>query len=277
MYVMRKGIKKIIKNNIEMSNNRKKWGFFEIMKKNRMKIIEELKLLKNRQNESKMEVKKLQKELSYIKININKNDDEIMKNSQKLNELYNKKNELKIINTNLINEEIEKRRVKIEVLYESQKDILIKLGGLKKDKERLDAVLKELKKTQEKEILCWICGNNSMDRMHIEKELEDLNKLINPLQDKLDSISKKIKRNKEQILKSQELKKRKNLIPDIQRHINSLGENTLKLQIDKDTQEEKINRIKAKIPAIEANIESRAKKILQKELELKCIEDKIID
>ena len=244
------------------------------MKKNR---IEELKLLKTRQNESKIEVKKLQKELSYIKININKNDDEIMKNGQKLNELYNKKNKLKIINTNLINEEIEKRRVKNEVLYESQKDILIKLGGLKKDKERLNAVLKELKKTKEKEILCWICGNNRIDRMHIEKELEDLNKLINPLQDKLDSISKKIKRNNEQILKSQELKKRKNLIPDIQKHINSLGENTAKLQMDKDTQEEKIVRIKTKIPAIEANIESRANKILQKELELKIIEDKIID
>jgi len=274
MYVMRKGIKKIIKNNIEIVNNRKKWGVLEIMKKDR---IEELMLLKNRQNESKMKVKKLQKELSYIKININKNDDEIMKNSQKLSELYNKKNELKTININLINEEIEKIRVKNEVLYESQKDILIKLGGLKKDKERFDAVLKELKKTQEKEILCWICGNNSLDRMHIEKELEYLNKLINQLQDKLDPINKKIKRNKEQILKSQDLKNRKNLITDIQKHINSLGENTLKLQMDKDTQEEKIISIKTKIPSIEANIESRAKKILQKELELKIIKDKIID
>lgn len=244
------------------------------MKKDR---IEELKLLKNRQYDSKMKVKKLQKELSYLKININKNDDEIIRNSQKLNELYNKKNELKIIDTNLINEEIEKKRVKNEVLYESQKDILIKLGGFKKDKERFVVVLKELKKTQEKEILCWICGNNTIDRMYIEKELEDLNKLIYPLQNKFDSISKKIKRNREQILKSQELKKRKNLIPDIQKHINSIGENTAKLQMEKDTQEEKIIKIRTKIPAIEANIESRAKKILQKELELKIIEDKIID
>jgi hypothetical protein len=151
MYVKRKGIKKILKNNIEMSNNRKKWGVLEINEKNRIK---ELKLLKNRQNDSKMTVKKLHKKLSYLKINFNRNDDEIMRNSQKLNELYTEKNELMNININLINKEIEERRIKNEVLYESQKEILIKLGGFKKDRERLDAVLKEFRKIQEKEILC---------------------------------------------------------------------------------------------------------------------------
>ena len=45
--------------------------------------------------------------------------------------------------------------------------------------------------------------------------------------------------------------------------------------MEKDIQEEKINSIKAKIPAIEVNIESRVKKTQQKELELKSIEDQI--
>ena len=274
MCVKRKGIKKILKNNIEMSNNRKKWGVLEIKEKN---TIKELKLLKNRQNDSKMIVKKLHKELSYLKINFNRDDDEIMRNSQKLNELYTENSELKNININLINKEIEERRIKNEVLYESQKEILIKLGGLKKDKERLDAVLKELRKIQEKEILCWICGNNKVDRMHIENEFENLNKLINPVQYKLDSISKEIMRNKKQILKNQELKKKKFLIPKLQKHINSIGENTLKLQLEKDIQEERIIHIKTKIPALEANIESRSKKIQQKELELKINEDKNLD
>ncbi|TKJ22448.1 MAG: hypothetical protein CEE43_06035 [Promethearchaeota archaeon Loki_b32] len=246
-----------------------------MLKKERMEIIKELKHLKNRQNESNKEVKKLQNEFSYMKSNINKNDDEIMKNSLKLNELYNKKNELKKINTSLINEEIEKRRVEIEALYESQSDKLLNLGGFKKDKDRLNAVLKELKKAQEKQTLCWICGSNNIGRDHIEKELEDLNKLINPLQDKLDSIRKKIRISKEQILKNQELKKRKNLILDIQKHIKPIFEYTAKLQMDKDIQEEKIERIIAEIPAIEANIESRGKRIQQKELELKVVEDKI--
>lgn len=143
-----------------------------------MEIIEELKHLKNRQNESNKEVKKLQNELSYIKSIINKNDDEIIKNSLKLNELYNKKNKLKNINTKLINEEIEKRRVENEALYESQKDTLLKLGGFKKDKERPVAVLKELESVKEKQTLCWICGNNNIGREHIQKELEDLNKLV---------------------------------------------------------------------------------------------------
>lgn len=250
-------------------------GLLEILNKGRMKIKEELNHLENRQNESNKEVKRLQNELTSIKSNFNKNDDEILKNSLKLNELYNKKNKLKNINTTLINEEIEKRRVENEALYESQNDKLLKLGGFKKDKDRLDAVLKKLKKAQEKQTFCWICGSNNITREHIEKELEDINKLINPLQDKLDSISKKIKISKEQILKNQEVKKRKNLIPDIQKHIKSIFEFTAKLQRDKDIQEEKINSIKAKIPAIEANIESLVKKIQQKELELKSTEDKI--
>ena len=99
-----------------------------------------------------------------------------------------------------------------------------------------------MKKAQEKQTLCWICGSNNIGREHIEKELEDLNKLINPLQEKLNSISKNIKINKEQILKNQELKKRKNLIPDIQKHIKSIFEYTAKLQTDKDIQEEKIKQ-----------------------------------
>jgi hypothetical protein len=113
--------------------------------------------------------------------------------------------------------------------------------------------------------------------MHIEKELENLNKLINPVQYKLDSISKKIMKNKKQILKNQELKKKKFLIPKLQKHINSIVEIPLKLQREKDIQEEKIIRIKTEIPALEANIESRAKKIQQKELELKINEDKNLD
>ncbi len=246
-----------------------------MLKKERVEIIEELKRLKNRQNERKINVKKLQNELSLLNSDINKNDDEIMKNSLKLNELYNKKNLVNKINIALINKEIEERLVENEGYYESQNDKLLILGGFKNDKDRLNAVLKELINGQEKQIYCWICGCNNIDRSHIEKELEDFNKLIKNLQDKLDSIRKKIRINKEKILKNQELKKRKNSVSDIQKQIKPIFEYTMKLQIGKNVQAEKINWIKVKIPAIEAKIEQHVKEIQQKELELKILEDQI--
>lgn len=242
-----------------------------MLKEERLRLIEEIESLKRKQNKRNLEINKLKKEKSENEIIIEKDSHIIEKNSNFLRNLVDTKNELEKIDIKSINDEINQILYIIEGFYSKQKEILPKLSELEVERKRINHVYQKFEEEKEDNIICWVCGESSINRHEVKKHLEQIKKNLIPLSKEMNNLNANIEKNKKRIIDLQVQKQKTDELFKIKKEIDFASEKIFKLQKEIIEKKERIDYIEAKIPAIEEQIEMDAFVIEVKENELNII------
>ena len=267
------------------------------------KLSKEIKDFRDNQNKAKRNLKELENNLSNIENVINRNNDIIEKNLREIEKLRSGKVELVNIDATNLTKEIEeifKENGELsesnEKIRESNENLSELIGRLGVKIEGIDEKLEELNDTYEilirdnkEKVLCPTCNDGYLDKSNIKSKIEAEEKERRESQEELNNVKKKfennkknieknkgeIEKNKRKIQEKQELKKKKNLIPEIDEKIEKFTVEAANLKEEKDKLDDDRKRINAKIPSIKANFESLTKKIEQKEKERDLINNQL--
>ena len=242
------------------------------LQKDRLKLIDDLKTLKNKQTDANKKYKNLQIELSNIASFIDKNTEFI---SKKLKELADLKKEIKVLKdlpTDTFNKEIDNLHNKKEQLYQSIGDIKEELGARRGKRKEYNDTLIILVKKGKNEILCWTCNKANINKDEVEKEILKINKLIEPLQEQEKTVKTEIENLSSKILNFQDLKKKEDEIPDLEIKYQNMARTIADKQEIKDESEKKKKRLEGQIPKYSADINSRTEEIKQKEKKMEEID-----
>lgn len=248
------------------------------LKERRKLLVSTLKQKRDELKEHQKTFNQLEGENKDIQKNLTNKSDSIEKNNESMGKLMEDKKTISQIDEKDLNNQIDQLRVDNENLYKSQKDELQKLGGLSNDKKRLMGVIKELQKSEEDKTLCWTCGKSYISKDEVEKDLSSINKDIEPIQAKLNSIDKTIQENNDKIISIQNKKKKLNDLPNIEEKYNTFRKKNAELIAQKNKLEENFKKKKASLLQYSGKnniLDSLSKSIDKDDSELKEIDKKI--
>lgn len=276
--LLKKRDEELNKIKIEIDKIEKEINAIEIdprLKTDREKIINDLDTQKKRQDEEDNKYKNIQRELAEVVKGIENANSIIKKSTNRVGELKDEKKELEEIDNFSINKDNERILKENGELRESRGKFKEKINNLKEKIIELNEIHIKLLETEEERVLCWTCNEGYILKPDFEQRLGEKKNEKEDSEKEFNNLSKKINSNNEKHRQNQEEKDKKNMIPGIEKEYNELSKSIGALGGEKNKLEARRKEIKGEVPMYYENIESRAKKILQMEKQLKIIEDKL--
>ncbi len=247
------------------------------LKNERKKIIDELKDRQKIIMDTEKKFLSLKKTVTDLDNKINEKNTQIEDETENLDKLEQKKKKYMKIDVRKLNNEINQLHEENTMNLEKQKLLLPEISILENSKKKYEGILRELDKTKEKKVLCWVCGGKEIERNDIENDLKSTRDKLTPKREKYRDLDSQIEENKNNIDDKQKDKAKNAKLPDVKKKVALSRNKLIKLAEENSINVEQKNKEDMDIKRFTTIIESRKKTINQLIEKRNEIEKQIID
>ncbi|TKJ22455.1 MAG: hypothetical protein CEE43_06070 [Promethearchaeota archaeon Loki_b32] len=247
------------------------------MKKKRKEIIEEIKDKQRLNSDTEKKFLSLKKTVNDLDKKIKENKNTIEDETKNMDKLEQEKNDYMKIDMSKLNNEINQLHEENEKNFEKQKLLLPEISILENHEKKYEGILRELDKTKETKVICWVCGGKEIDRNDIENDLKSTQDELTPYRKNYRDLETQIEDNKEIINIKQKEKAKKANLPDVKKKIELLRSKLIELAEENSSKEEQKNKEDMEVKKFTKIIESRKKTINQLVEKRNELEKQIID